>query len=74
MEYLIESGASRSFGAFERGHVDKCEFIDIIESEIGRKISIHTIHYCWGRRLPHGGVQWINKPGRGAFPVTLAEW
>lgn len=74
MQYLIEPGASRSFGAYARGHVDKCEFIETIDDEIGRRISIHTIHHCWGRRLPHGEVQWLNRPGRGAFPVTLAEW
>ena len=70
---LCEPGASRAYGAWADGHVDKLDFIEAVNSEYERLASISCVLHGYVRKL-RGGLHFTRAKGRGASPVTWIEW
>lgn len=70
---LCEPGASRAYGAWTDGHVEPSEFAAAATDEMGRYIDKRDVRQGYYRVL-RGFMHFTTAKGRGATPVTWAEW
>ena len=70
---LCEPGASRAYGAWADGHVDRTDFMCAAMSEFDRFVSLSDVRHGYYRKL-RGVMHFTLAKGRGASPVTWTEW
>lgn len=70
---LCEPGASRAYGAWADGHVDKSDFMVAVQAEFQRLIATADVHHGYVRTL-RGVMHFTSAKGRGASPVTWSQW
>ena len=70
---IVEPGCTRAYGAWTDGHVDKADFLGAVSSEYNRLLSMPSISHGYYRVL-RGVMHFTAAKGRGATPVTWAEW
>lgn len=70
---LCEPGASRAYGAWVEGHQDVTAFMFAVRDEYHRLIPSTDVRHGYYRLL-RGVMHFTSARGRGATPVTWAEW
>lgn len=70
---LCEPGASRAYGAWADGHVDKTDFMCAVHADFERFVSLSDIAHGY-YRVVRGIMHFTSRKGRGATPVTWTEW
>ena len=70
---LCEPGASRTNGAYVEGHQDVTAFMVAVRDEYQRLIPSTDVRRGYYRVL-RGIMHFTTKRGKGATPVTWAEW
>lgn len=70
---LCEPGNSRAHGAWIDGHHDTTAFMFAVRDEFKRLIVSTDVQRGYYRVL-RGIMHFTNARGRGAMPVTWAEW
>jgi hypothetical protein len=70
---LYEPGASRAYGTWTEGHQDTTAFMLAVRDEYKRLIVSTDVRHGYYRVL-RGVMRFTDKRGRGATPVTWAEW
>lgn len=70
---MCEPGSSRAYGAWVEGHQDINAFQLAVRDELKRLIVSTDVQRGYYRIL-RGVMHFTSKNGRGAKPVTWAEW
>lgn len=70
---MCEPGASRAYGAWCEGHQDVPAFMHAVRDEFQRLIVSTDVQRGYYRVL-RGVMHFTSAKGRGATPVTWAEW
>lgn len=70
---ICEPGASRAYGAWAEGHHDRDHFARIVSDEWQRPVSATDVRVGY-YRVSRGVMHFTTTKGRGASPVTWAEW
>lgn len=70
---MCEPGASRAYGAWVEGHQDVTAFMFAVRDEYKRLIPSTDVRLGYYRLL-RGVMHFTTARGRGATPVTWAEW
>ena len=70
---MSEPGNSRVNGAWVDGHVDTTDFMFAVRDEFQRLVGDADIRRGYYRVL-RGVMHFTTRRGKGATPVTWAEW
>ena len=70
---ICEPGASRAYGVWTDGHVDKGDFMCAVQAEFRRLVGTADIQHGYYRVL-RGIMHFTAARGPGASPVTWTEW
>ena len=79
IDFLCDEGGV-GVAAIYRGHVDIGLFCEAVNygyaypADHARHATPEKVRAIWGRMLPSGELHYADRPGRGAFPITVMEW
>jgi len=80
IEFLMEEDNGPAMGIFHRGHCDVAAFCECFNFGYGHEpgdrqhATPEKVQQVYARVLPGGAVHYSQKPGRGAWPITVFEW